>query len=882
MLYIKIEGTKMYELDFKLHKDLLDKCLRGEVCLFTGSGFSIGAKIKGDKIFSTDNLINAILEELLKIEDEEQIIRIKRSKDFQKICQYAITMCTEDSFNEFLTNKFKDVTPQAFHNSYNQIDWKDIFTTNIDDLLEAVYKPVTKRLQVMNTAKQTSHYVGEDSVKYYKLHGDVNNKSQGFIFSNAQYMRSIADNTFHHPTLQFTEQLYKDTFCFIGSNFNEIDIERYIHQYQKQFSFNLPKNKIYYISKNIYPEDVAELATRHIIPIQETAETFITKLLEYKKTIESQKPKSKLTITNKVDVQLRLEKMGFSAINKNIFKFDKETIKKHKPINFYEGYSPSWIDIVSDSDAVLDSTKKIISSIEENENEFQLITMVGKSGNGKTTALKRILYDFSCNSDYLVSEHLNNNEINNTIIKDLIRLINNETKKIIFGFDNGSWSFKFIESLYSKIDSNKKVTFIITSRYPEFYRERTYISGIKKELIYFDDNLGKSNAGLIINTLDKKGHLGSLAAYKTHDERIQALLKIQTSNKDLFSCLIKATQGEGFFERIHSHIDTALKTNNINVKLLFLLAILDKFGSLALSKSIFYNVFKNEIENFTTLQESLSNIIDSNSNNQEYIRLRGEYITDYILQNIQRKKYLNNNDIFDTTANVLMYTTSVYDIDKRKKRSYITELSSLLLNSRHYINYLNIRNKQYYDDFYNTLKDYYKELAPFWLYYAKMEMKLKDLKSAWVHLEYAKALSDSYDIEHTIGQWHLVKARQIANYDLAIIEFEKGEIIMQTQIKLRSDSYPIHTYIEEFIYFYKDHKDKINNNKFRILVDLIYDAKEQFPDQVIVLIIWKKFYNFLKDINLSKMMSLKYEDAQLMHKIDLNKSAEEQYHLLNL
>jgi len=410
------------------------------------------------------------------------------------------------------------------------------------------------------------------------------------------------------------------------------------------------------------------------------------------------------------------------------------------------------------------------------------------------------------------------------------------------------------------------------------FTENEHIYLVYQKRLYIDDNLNYQNASCIIDTLDNKGYLGDLQKFTTKEKKINQFLSFKTKQKDLFTCLIYTTKGKGFFQRINEHIDFALQDNNIKVKILLLLALLDRFGSLYLSKSIFYNVFKSDIEDFSILLHSLSDILDKRSQSSDYIKLRGEYATNHILKEIHN--YIDNGEIFKIVSNVLMYTSTLYDVDKRRKRSYKTELSSLLLNSRHYINHLKIKNKSYYSEFYNSLKDYYKNLAPFWLYYAKMEMKLHDLDSAWIHLRQAKSLNNSYEIEHTIGQWYLIHARTIDLYNEASMEFKQGKEIMLKQINSGKDAYPVHTYIDEYIFFNTKFNGNINNTEIKSLIKIINNAREIFNDQVIIQIIWKKFYKFLQKIKLRELMPLSLEDLKLMKKIDSNKSAEEQYLLL--
>ncbi len=204
-----------YKLDFKKHKSLLDKILKGEVILLTGAGFSMGSTVRGQNILSSSGLIDKIIRELIEESDDVIIQRTKDRKNFQQICQMAINKVTEDNFNDFISRTFKNVKPKDFHYSYASIVWKEIYTLNIDDLLEEVYKYTDYELQVYNTKKQPAAYAGDNVLRYYKLHGDVNNKSEGFVFSSNQYLNKLTAAVDAYNFTKFSERLYHDNICML-------------------------------------------------------------------------------------------------------------------------------------------------------------------------------------------------------------------------------------------------------------------------------------------------------------------------------------------------------------------------------------------------------------------------------------------------------------------------------------------------------------------------------------------------------------------------------------------------------------------------------------------------------------------------------------------
>ena len=75
---------------------------------------------------------------------------------------------------------------------------------------------------------------------------------------------------------------------------------------------------------------------------------------------------------------------------------------------------------------------------------FNIFLLLGKSGNGKTTSLSRIINNYSSNNDYIVISHNQEKELNDNTSKELAKTINRSEKNIIMTFDDGSWSFNLL------------------------------------------------------------------------------------------------------------------------------------------------------------------------------------------------------------------------------------------------------------------------------------------------------------------------------------------------------------------------------------------------------------------------------------------------------
>jgi hypothetical protein len=869
-------------LDFNKHKRFINKILKGEVNLLTGAGFSMGATVRGENICSTNQLLTKILTDILEY-TEADVERIKKRKNFQQICQLAITKITENEFNNFLERTFRYTKPAEFHYLYTEIEWKNIFTLNIDDLMEKIYEEkfheLNIEIQSYNTTKQPQEYTGEKVLKYYKLHGDVLNKSEGFVFSSNQYLGKLTQKKRTYNYTKFAEYLYHDTFCFIGTNLSEVDLEVYVEEFDKGIGSPLPQEKIYYINKTIYPEDRLELERKNIVCIEETAESFIKKIIEYAKENYLNNQESGLRIKKKLDLPTRLINLGFKIEENLNVLFKQKIIDTHKPIQFYSGFEVKWIDILSKSDAILRNTEKLIEDINKNIT-FNLFLLLGKSGNGKTTSIKRIIYNYSTNDDYLVLSYNEKTQLTEASAKKLAQELNKIDKKIILVFDNASWAFLFLMKLYDNLQEDISISIIVSSRIPEYYREMRNLNNMPSLIYNYDETICSENARRLISKLEDKSYLGDLGGISSMDKRIKKFMQnFKKSNQDLFSTLIVSTSGDGYYKKLNEKI-TKIMSDKDNAHFLIVLSIFDSFASYPLSLQLYFNIFKNRIKDLKQIVSVCSDLLNHSdladyNNLNINVRPRGSYVTNKILS--VYSTHFTQEDILNISKEIIIYLSSQYNVAFNKSKNINTEMTHALLISKLYVQKFKIKDKNLFDNYYYSLSSYFDANSDFWLQYAKMEMKLKDFESSKIHLDQAMALSpNSYKIQHALGQWYMFKAITIDNYEQAKIIFQEGSKLMESQL-LINDAYPVHSYIDGFMMFHKKFKFELKSNQIKHLYKIIQDALVKFNNHALLMIIWKQFYLFLEKENKTGYITVSLEDLKSMDAIDLHKSAEEQY-----
>lgn len=151
------------------------------------------------------------------------------SYSLSKICQFAEYEKSKEHLTDFLTEIFKYLQPSSFHYYFTNYPWRRIYTTNIDDLVENIFRKNNKDLLKQNSRRKST--LANENTEYIKLHGCVDNPSEGYTFSSEEYIDSIQrSNDYRFSSLSLDMQT--QNFIFIGTNFDEFNIDYYLKLYE--------------------------------------------------------------------------------------------------------------------------------------------------------------------------------------------------------------------------------------------------------------------------------------------------------------------------------------------------------------------------------------------------------------------------------------------------------------------------------------------------------------------------------------------------------------------------------------------------------------------------------------------------------------------------
>ena len=371
-------------------KKLKHILLTKQPVLFTGAGFSLGAKQSNnmDPIPNGEELKMSIIQKILCYAPGSEEYKELKGEPLPNVCEHA-NLHHQNQLQDYLTEIFTDCKPEIYHKTICSYHWSRIYTTNIDDVVENCID--NRKLLVQNLSRIKTG--NTDKLEYIKLHGCVRNQEKGYVFSEKEYVDSMLKSRDYRFN-SFGQDIQYKEFIFIGTDFNEINLDYYLRLYENAPT-NTSKGFLFFInpSTRILFRSIIENVGGIIIDwrTNEFAD-FLSKEI-FSENIRS----IKITLKN------------FNILNNKVDEF--KTFKAYRS-NLYVGDIPRWLDILNDWDfhnvELWKNFMEYYSWVQANDFSHSVYTLVGKSLAGKSTYSRRICY-FLYNEGYTVLEFTGKN-----------------------------------------------------------------------------------------------------------------------------------------------------------------------------------------------------------------------------------------------------------------------------------------------------------------------------------------------------------------------------------------------------------------------------------------------------------------------------------------
>ena len=216
--------------------------------LILGAGFSLGSKNGKRQPIPTgtalaNELFNSLLVPKLAKNEIADYVQKQKNEDLKFVCDIIEDEDLTPKRNEFLTQRMKGcfVNEDDYHMLLKGYPWNYIFSLNIDDLTEFIYK--NEKIAV-----QINEHPNNERPALFKLHGSVLCPEYGYIFSSSEYRNFSASERW--STTLFGTEFVRNDVIFLGTEFQEDDLLVILEKYFNMLEIT-KNHRYFFISPSI-------------------------------------------------------------------------------------------------------------------------------------------------------------------------------------------------------------------------------------------------------------------------------------------------------------------------------------------------------------------------------------------------------------------------------------------------------------------------------------------------------------------------------------------------------------------------------------------------------------------------------------------------------
>jgi len=749
-------------------------------CLFVGAGSSVGGTDKAGNDITVGSTLSS---QLLDFAD----ISSTAYRPLSRIYDAVVEKMGRSETNDFLKRKFIGCKA-TWQKIIPSFVWKSIYTINIDDVMNNAFKRCEKPLQNPIFKNYKDHFASKndyDDVHVISLHGNVRKDSDGFIFGAKDYATAVRENLSWH--IKFSEDFSNSSFIFVGTQLEESDLTYYAtYRTQCCSKYNAWYNiDSFLIDPNI--DDVVRnsMKANGILCINSTAQDFFDWLDENAGTRQR--------LSDLIFARLPKIAQYTSSISKTAYirfraQFKQIDINEQYPLpdpelhDFFFGDAPVWWDIQQNNDALLtivgDCRDNLISV---SNNEIPVI--VGSAGCGKTTALKRIAYDFAvANWQVYFFEDESHIDVDATV--KVIK--STKGSNVLMAIDNAADHIDQVDSLIKKLDLSKlNVRFVLAERENRLERilDGATVSQIKPiEMNWLNDKDIQS----IIDKLVDKDKLRGLRG-KTNNQMMEFFKKY--ANKQLLVAM-KEIAGGGNFDKI------------LTKEFLDISASLARkvYASVALCHSQRISVNQNVILRALAPDLNLPDLVEMivKGSLRKVVMLdngrlstRHILIAQHLLRTPELSDKLNRKLKAELLINLMIALAPMVNRDELIKGSSEALLVKNFMDFDHIENVMG-RDEHSINRFFTEIKDFFSWNSKYWAQRGLFESTRKHFADAIDYADYAASLDDHFTIRNTQGTIYLRASfsRWAGDFSKAKALFDKSIEILDSVLREKSYNSP--------------------------------------------------------------------------------------------
>jgi tetratricopeptide (TPR) repeat protein len=761
--------------------DVLSKALKSNsAVLFLGAGFSLDALNKLKASIPTGNQFAEQLWPLTGIAAPYDNAPL--TKVFEAARRGRHEPLRELLQNTFICESFADwyrIVPGIF--------WNRIYTTNIDSLVEEIYRGASAapRLKVFNGLFED--YAERDqfleSIQYIKLNGTYTDSPNDLTFSFRQFSRRAAENTLWY------DQLIRDyatkTTIFVGTELNEPLMWSALELRGKRVRGSEGRPRSYIVRPNLSAIDEQNFKELNIHPIRSTAKEFfeyvagsIGALPSRDELLGSLIPSLRLLPAggNRISTA---ERRALEAFYTAFYPVQLPESPKSTRKSFLLGASPDWPSIYNNLDARRDCGLQYAKEIEGlfKEREPRTIALTGYAGSGKSTVLKRLALDvgslgipvFFAESEDIPPAHQFASAIAALPSRSLIII------------DNASnFGSRILD--YSNVcrTSDLRHIMLMGERSNKIQGMTRRLNDIMPLVQWRIPELSTNDINRLIDKLDQNHLLGELQG-KRREEQVDAFAV--RARKQILVAMKEATSGKDFDEIISNEFHT-LQVRETQYLYLCVCIATDAQFSLTKQQLIACTMVS-PAETLAFVKDELLEMLVTESGSNDRFTARHRVIASSIVDKLVAREMLK-------TAYIRILQTVSHDMSfPINRNSRIFKMYQRIIS--HESIYRRFQN--HVDEaraIYESIAAYYKRDHHFWLQYGSLELEYGELTLAANYISQAESLNPHDDFVQTSKAYLLYKqAVSESRHEAACMYREQAREILERQIESRPDDrYP--------------------------------------------------------------------------------------------
>jgi hypothetical protein len=671
--------------------------------------------------------------------------------------------------------------------------WYRIYTTNIDDLTEAIYE--NGGPSAISTVVAPAEYEDRDGflreIQLVKLNGSIDEPDKGLTFSPIEYGRRAAEQDVWYDHL--VRDIATRPTLFVGSELDEQLFWQYLALRQRRtkgVGKQLPKS--FLVCPQVSAAKKEALSEFNIVPIEMTAEDFFKHLAAEREVVISRENLLR-NLDPTLEEILALESAGvpkeeiilaeefYSIFRPVISQPAKAGMRSH----FLLGSPPTWADIFNQLDAAREVNRVVADQVVEELNNYGcgLVLLSGAAGSGKTTIAKRVSILVS-NEGYPVYYSTNFARL---IPERVVAYLKRFDRRVVLVFDENADDLRRITEMFdSCADLTHKPVILVTMRTNELAARRYVLHNTEDVKEIRVPDLSDPDINAILQKLDQNSLLGDLRKL-TLGQRVDVFRT--KAKKQILVAMREATRGRGFDEIIQDEYN---QIKPAAAQLVYLIAALPSMHHYFIDRGqLIAAMDLPPSETTAIVDDALSGILNPHENAPTRLQIRHPIIAEYVVMKVATRELL-------ARAYILFLEILAHDLPAQKYRRgskvfrlYQTIINHVTLHSTF------LQQVELCRQIYESIKPHFTDDGHYFLQYGAYELEYGDLDFAENYLLQAESLMPYHPwVASALGYLWMRQGVE-ATSPLAASEYlARGVERMQHQIDTegRKDPYPYHIF----------------------------------------------------------------------------------------